>query len=376
MDKRYRRARTVGLWGGIKNALLAGFKIIFGLSGHSHALLADGLHSLSDLLVDGVVIVASKFGSKAADDDHPYGHGRIETAATVMLAFVLVAAALAIFIDAGKTLFAKEIVAVPAHYVLIVALLSILCNEILYFWTKHVAQQIHSKLLLSNAWHHRSDSAASFAVAIGVIGAWVGFPKLDALAALFVALLILKVAWQFGWQSMQELVDTALTAEESERLQQFILSLPGVQALHQFRTRSVAGNIFCDVHVLVDPTLSVSEGHHISQSVEAQLMTHFPQVHDVTVHIDTEDDQVSHLSQNLPSRATLQPLLEQTWQGLIPQTAIQQALIHYREGHILIELRLPLHFCIQTDLQTKLDHIKERCPFIQTIQLFYYTPHE
>ncbi len=373
---RYQQARAIGLWGGLKNIFLATFKIIFGITGHSHALLADGIHSLSDLLIDCVVIIASKFGSKAADEDHPYGHGRIETAATVFLAFVLAAAALGIIIDAGFTLVSSHVVSIPAYYVLWIAIASIILNETLYFWTKTIATRIKSKLLMTNAWHHRSDSASSLVVALGIIGAWLGFPKLDALAAVVVGLMILKIAWNFGWHSLRELVDTVDNVKETEKIKQFIKEIPGVETLHQLRTRSIAGSIFCDVHVLVDPRLSVSEGHYIGQDVESRLTEKFPDITDVTVHIDTEDDEISSPSHHLPSRSTLQPLLEQVWKGIIPQTAISTAALHYENGKLTIELKLPLKFLNQPNLSYEIKKIMDTEKFITDIKLFYYKSDE
>jgi cation diffusion facilitator family transporter len=375
-DKRYQQARFVGLWGGLKNIFLATCKIIFAITGHSHALLADGIHSLSDLLIDSVVIIASKFGSKAADDDHPYGHGRIETAATVFLALVLALAGLSIIIDASFTLVTSHTTLMPSAYVLGVAIGSVLLNELLYYWTKHIAKKIKSKLLMTNAWHHRSDSASSLAVAFGVTGAWFGFPKLDALAAVIVGLMILKIAWDFGWHSIRELVDTALDSEETEKIKQFIKKIPGVMAIHQFRTRSIAGAVFCDVHVLVDPKLTVSEGHYIGQEVEYRLTDEFPDITDVTVHIDTEDDELINPSHSLPNRVTLQPVLKKAWGTLIPDTLINTASLHYRHGKIVIELKLPLYFSNQANLLQEIKKIMDSEKFIGDIKLFYYKTDE
>lgn len=369
---RYQQTRFIALWGGLKNILLAGLKIIFGIIGHSHGLVADGVHSLSDLIVDSVVIVASKFGNKAADEDHPYGHGRIETAATVFLALILAIAAFTIIINAFITIAAVHIDTVPTQIVLWIALSSVVLNELLYFWTKHVANQIKSRLLMTNAWHHRSDSFSSIAVALGVIGTWFGFPKLDAVAAIIVGLMILKMAWDFGWHSIRELVDTALNIEETEKIKLFIKDIPGVKAIHQLRTRSIAGSIFCDVHVLVDPSISVSEGHYIGQEVDNRLIEAFPDITDVTVHIDTEDDELINPSYNLPGRTTLQKILKKHWQNLLPETAIETAVFHYLEGKVTIELKLPMEFSHQTDLETKLKEITTTESFITHIKIFYY----
>lgn len=369
---RYQQTRFIALWGGLKNILLAGLKIIFGIIGHSHGLLADGVHSLSDLIVDSVVIVASKFGNKAADEDHPYGHGRIETAATVFLALILAFAAFAIIINAFITIAAVHINTMPTQIVLWIALSSIALNELLYFWTKQVANQIKSRLLMTNAWHHRSDSFSSIAVALGVIGTWIGFPKLDAVAAIIVGLMILKMAWDFGWHSIRELVDTALNIEETEKIKLFIKDIPGVQAIHQLRTRSIAGSIFCDVHVLVDPSISVSEGHYIGQEVDKRLIASFPDITDVTVHIDTEDDELINPSYNLPGRSTLQKILKKHWQNLLPETAIETSVFHYLDGKVTIELKLPMEFSHQTGLETKLKEITATESFITDIKILYY----
>ena len=369
---RYEQTRSIALWGGLKNILLAGLKIIFGIIGHSHGLLADGVHSLSDLIVDSVVIIAAKFGNKAADEDHPYGHGRIETAATVLLALILAIAAFAIIINAFITIAAIHAIIIPSQIVLWVALSSVLLNEILYFWTKHIATRIKSKLLMTNAWHHRSDSATSIAVAIGVIGAWLGFPKLDAVAAIIVGLMILKIAWDFGWHSIRELVDTALSIEETEKIKLFIKEIPGVKAIHQLRTRSIAGSIFCDVHVLVDPSISVSEGHYIGQEVDKRLIESFPDITDVTVHIDTEDDELINPSYNLPDRNTLQKILQKHWHDLLPETAIKTVVFHYLDGKITIDLKLPLVLSNQVDLEARLKKIVEREKFITDVKIFYY----
>lgn len=370
--QRYHQTRFIGLCGGLKNLLLASLKIIFGMTGHSHALLADGIHSLSDLVVDSVVIIAAKFGSKAADEDHPYGHGRIETAATVLLALILAIAAVSIIINAIMTIAAPYRHITPSYYVLWIALGSVLLNELLYYATRRVAKQIKSKLLMTNAWHHRSDSASSIAVALGVMGVWLGFPKLDAIAAIIVALMIFKIAWDFGWHSIRELVDTALTSEETEKIKLFIKEIPGVKAIHQLRTRSIAGSIFCDVHVLVAPKISVSEGHYIGQEVNKRLIAVFPDITDVIVHIDTEDDEQNNPSCYLPDRATLLKILEKRWDGILPKMAIKTATFHYLAGKISIELKLPITLMHQVDLEQNLKKIMLTEKFITDIKFFYY----
>lgn len=339
---RYTESRRITLLGGAKNAFLALVKIIFGITGHSHALFADGIHSLSDLLIDGLVLLASRFGSKAADHEHPYGHGRIETAATVLLAFILSLAGIAIIWDAAREVLDLRAATRPDLYVLYVALFSVLINEVLYRYTRRIGEKIVSKLLITNAWHHRSDSASSLVVLIGAGCAWLGYMKLDAVAAIIVGVMIIKMAWQFGWSSIQELIDTGLDDVTLAKIKKTIIGVPGVKALHQLRTRSVGGTIFLDVHILVSPMISVSEGHFIGQQVHFHLLQEVPGIVDVTVHVDPEDDEVYTPSRDLPGRAEMVVLLQQRWQNLIAVNCIDAVVLHYLGGKIYVELRLPL----------------------------------
>lgn len=339
---RYSESRRITLYGAAKNSLLALLKITFGIVGHSHALFADGIHSLADLLIDSLVLIASRFGSRAADLEHPYGHGRIETAATLALAFLLLLTGVGIIFAGGMEVMGLRAATRPDLYVVLVAMFSMFLNEVLYRYTRITGERIGSKLLVTNAWHHRSDSFTSLVVVIGVIGAWLGLVRLDSLAAIVVGVLIVKMAAQFGWNSIRELVDTGLDAETIKQINQSIIAVPGVGAVHQLRTRSVGGTIFLDVHILVDPTISVSEGHFIGQQVHFRLMQEVPGVVDVTVHVDPEDDEVVAPSRHLPPRSEMVALLKQHWAGLVPEEFINTVVLHYLAGKVYVELQLPL----------------------------------
>lgn len=339
---RYIQIRWIAILGGIKNAVLAVLKIIFGTMGHSHALFADGIHSLSDLLIDGLVLIASRFGSKAADSDHPYGHGRIETAATLLLALILALAGLGIIYDAAQEVMGVRAAVRPSFYVFWIAFFSMVINEVMYFYTRRIGERVHSQLLVTNAWHHRSDSASSLVVLLGVVGVWLGFERLDAVAAGIVGFLVIKMAWEFGWSSIRELVDTGMDEETLSRIKTEIASVSGVRAIHQLRTRSVGGAIFGDVHVLVDPSISVSEGHFIGEEVHFRLLEKIPGITDVTVHVDPEDDELAPPSFNLPSRAELISLVKERWQGLPALMHVDAMILHYLGGRVHIELCLPL----------------------------------
>ncbi len=335
--KRYQQAKRVTLIGAICNAILGIVKIIFGGLGHSHALLADGIHSLSDLLTDALVLIASKYGSQAADDDHPYGHQRIETAATCFLSLLLVVVGVAIFYDGLKHIFS----ALPEELgidILVVAFASIVINEALFHYTRYYGNRLKSKLLVANAWHHRSDAASSLVVFLGVVGSLFGFKFFDPMAASIVGILVIKMGWQLGWSSISELVDTSVDAKVLKDIHQIIETTPGVVELHQLRTRLMGGAILIDVHVLVDSHLSVSEGHFIGQNVALNLRRQVKLIQDVTVHIDPEDDEIANPSIHLAPRDELEDKIKNACVSLTGFDSLQNITIHYLDGQILIDL--------------------------------------
>ena len=355
LSARSQAAKRTALLGGFVNVCLGGLKILGGVFGHSAALFADGIHSFSDLSTDILVWFASHYGSQGADQEHPYGHQRIETAATLLLAMVVVMAGAAIGWEALNNLFRDEFVR-PASYVLYVAAFSILANEGLYHYTRIIGKKIRSSLLLANAWHHRSDAASSIIVFIGVLGAILGFHYFDAIAAVIVALFILKMGWRLGWSSVRELIDTAVEPKTITAMEKTIIAIPGVRALHQLRTRSMGHNIVLDVHVQVAPYLSVSEGHHISHQVHRALKENCSKISDVTVHIDPENDEIASPSYKLPMRNVIEPQLKKAWKDLPGAEQIQRVNLHYLDGQLKIAIVLPLSICKE---QEKIDLLKK-----------------
>jgi cation diffusion facilitator family transporter len=343
---RYQQARRITLIGVVVNILLSIIKIIAGLLGHSHALVADGVHSVSDLLTDVLVILATKYGSRGADEDHPYGHRRIETAATVLLALILVSVGALIAVDSGVQLFSGRASTTPHMITLVVALISIIIKEVLFRKTLLVAEKLNSNLLRANAWHHRSDAASSLVVVIGIGGALLGYTYLDSIAAVIVGILIVKMGAELAWVSIRELVDTGLDSTMVESMRRVITAIPGVKAIHQLRTRTMGHAILVDVHIQVTPYLSVSEGHFIGQQVHYNLMSAISSVTDVTVHIDPEDDTIADPPPILPERQVLLPLLKKRWHGLPGGDYLSgsdigpEITLHYLDKKIYIELRL------------------------------------
>ncbi|MDF1677232.1 MAG: cation diffusion facilitator family transporter [Legionellaceae bacterium] len=333
-NTRYKKAKFVTLLGAAINTLLGVSKLLGGFYFHSSALIADGFHSLSDLFTDGMVLVASKYGSLEADDAHPYGHQRIETAATYVLALLLVLTGVAIAWDAIMHLRQHDLEH-PAVWALPLAAFSIIANEMLFWYTRFIGQSIQSKLIIANAWHHRSDAASSLVVLIGISGSLLGYPILDSIAALIVGILIIKMGFDYGWRSIKELIDTGVDAALRTQIEDIIKQTDGVTKVHQLRTRLMGSDIFVDVHVQVNPMISVSEGHFIAQNVHFTLMNTLPKIKDVTVHIDPEDDEVTSPCLHLPNRATLEAQLLSHWQDMPEMKA---CLLHYLDGKLTLDL--------------------------------------
>lgn len=328
--------------GAIVNVLLAALKVVFGFLGQSQALIADGLHSFSDLASDVLVIFAAKHASQGADEEHPYGHDRIETAATVVLSLILVAVGIGIGVDALDRLFDPDRLLQPGLLALLVAIVSVLANEGLYQYTHAVAKQLRSNMLHANAWHHRSDAISSLVVIAGIIGSMFGFPYLDAIAAIAVAAMIVKMGWKLGYQSVRELIDTGLEHNRLAMIRRTIMNVAGVRALHMLRTRRMGADALVDVHIMVDPLLSVSEGHQIGETVRLELIKNLDEIRDVTVHIDPEDDESSAPCDELPPREEIVQTLQAKWRDQGLDFASDDITLHYLNGQVQVEVLVAL----------------------------------
>ncbi len=371
IQARQKAMRNTSLVGALVNATLTFGKIIFGFIGHSHALLADGLHSLADLSTDLMVWFAAKYSNQPADQEHPYGHGRIETAFTVLLGVVLMVTAAGIMWDAGKRLLEPETLLIPTQIVLWVAALSIAANEWLYHYTMRAAKQTKSSLLAANAWHHRSDAISSIVVFIGVGGSLLGFPYLDAFAALAVAAMIVKIGWDQTWSAVRELIDTGLEPQKIKAIKRVIKQVEGVKSMHMLRSRRMAGTSLIDVHIEVDSHLSVSEGHHIGDYVRMRLMEEHESIGDVMIHIDPEDDALSDLCADLPLRHHVLEQLAISWQGVIAPAVLGSATLHYLSGQIEVDLLLPLPEVIEPQLAEQLRQKAPTALKLRTVRISY-----
>lgn len=338
LAERSSASQRVTIVGALVNLLLSAVKLVVGSIAGSAALVADGIHSLSDLASDALVWFAAKHAGEAPDEEHPYGHGRFETMATLALGILLGIVSLGIVWDAVERA-AAGAHSVPGQLAIYAALFSILANEGLYWYTIVVARRVKSDMLRANAWHHRSDAISSVVVLIGIVGAMLGWPYLDSLAAVIVGVMIAKIGWDLGWEAVQELVDAALDPEEVQLAYDTITAVDGVRSVHMLRTRRHGHQAAADVHVQVDPRLSVSEGHMISQAVEDDLKAAVESINDVTVHVDPEDDEKAPTCRGLPLREEARRQLDRVWPPL-PEG--HRLILHYLGGHIDIELVLPI----------------------------------
>lgn len=267
------------------NILMAAAQVGAGLLTRSQGLIADGVHSLSDLVSDFIVLFAGHHSRKAADEDHPYGHQRYETAAALVLGALLLGVGGGMLIAAFTKLQTPASVARVHVAALWVAGAALLTKELLFRYMLTVGKRLKSSLLVANAWHARSDAASSLVVGIGIAGNMAGFPILDPIAALVVGLLVARMGWRFGWRSLQELMDRSADTVEVEAIRRTLIDTPGVRNVHDLRTRKMGDMIVVDAHLEVDADLTVEAGHSISVAARSRVMQRH-RVLDLMSHID------------------------------------------------------------------------------------------
>ena len=320
------------------NLLLTLFQVVGGFFAHSQALMADGLHSLSDLLSDVLVLYANWHGNRHADANHPYGHARVETAATLILGAFLAALGVVLLVAAAMRMQHPEALQAVNPLALAIAVIALIAKEGMFRYMLAVAKRVRSQMLVANAWHARSDAASSLVVVVGVIGNLLGYTFFDLLAAAVVGVMIAHMGGKLALEAMAELIDTGLDMEEVEAIRQTLLNTHGVRGLHELRTRKMADNALVDAHIVVDPKISVSEGHYIAESARhAVLNKHH--VTDVMVHIDPEDDMQDKSNMHLPGRpALLAHLVERLGDANVSDNRV---VFHYLDGKVDAEIYLP-----------------------------------
>ena len=267
------------------NLALTVSQVFAGLLSGSQGLVADGIHSLSDLVADFVVLFANHHSAKDADEDHHYGHQRYETAASLFLGVSLLVVGLGMLWSAGHKIVNPIAASQISILALYVALGSLAAKEILFRYMLAVAERVRSSMLVANAWHARSDAASSLVVSVGIVGALFGFPILDSVGALVVGLMIVRTGWSFSWDALNDLMDRAASEEEHQHIEKIILSTEGVLGCHDLRTRKMGDMILVDVHIEVDANSTVQVGHDIALTAANQVKAQLP-VLNVMTHID------------------------------------------------------------------------------------------
>ncbi|APW44499.1 cation diffusion facilitator family transporter [Rhodoferax saidenbachensis] len=267
------------------NVVLSTTQIVVGVLAKSQGLIADGIHSLSDLVSDFVVLFANHHSQKDADLDHPYGHQRFETGASLALGLVLLAVGVGMVWSALQKLETPESIATAHASALWVALGAIAAKELLFRYMLRVAKTVKSSMLVANAWHARSDAASSLVVSIGLIGNLMGYPLLDPIAALIVGFMVGRMGWSFGWDALHDLMDRAVDEQEVQAIRTTVLTTPGVAGVHDIRTRKMGDMVVVDVHIEVDATLTVEAGHNIAVAARAAVMQRH-RVLNVMTHVD------------------------------------------------------------------------------------------
>jgi cation diffusion facilitator family transporter len=269
----------------VVNVLLSSVQIVVGIGAKSQGLVADGIHSLSDLVSDFVVLLAGRHSQKDADEDHPYGHQRFENAASLALGLLLMVVGVGMVWSAVGKLQTPETIPTAHAAALWVALAALVSKELLFRYMLRVAKRVKSGMLVANAWHARSDAASSLVVALGLIGNLMGYPLMDPIAALIVGLMVAKMGWGFGWDALHDLMDRAVDEDEVQAIRQTLLDTPGVSGVHDVRTRKMGDMVVADAHIEVDAMLTVEEGHNIAVAARQAVMQRH-RVLNLMTHVD------------------------------------------------------------------------------------------
>ncbi|UCE41040.1 MAG: cation transporter [Candidatus Aminicenantes bacterium] len=288
LRERERKIRSIILWGILANIFLIAIKVFSGVLIKSSALIADGFHSLSDLATDFVVLAGARLSSRPPDEAHPYGHKRFETLATQIVGLVLLAVGFGFIWKASTAIFRGE-ENFPGAIMLVVAGVSVIVKEVLFFLTRKISSDTHSTALYANAWHHRSDSLSSGAVLIGGVASLFGWGYADQVATIVVGLMIIGVAGKILYEGLIEITEHAADKKSIEKINKILTEEPKVLDWHALRTRKVGGELFIDLHLLVNPEISVRESHVICEKVEQRIEQELKKPINVLIHIEPCD---------------------------------------------------------------------------------------
>ncbi len=351
------------------NLLMTILQIVVGWLANSQSLIAHGAHSFSDLLSDFLVLFASRQSAHPADAAHPYGHARVETAATLILGGSLVLIGGGILWESGLRLQHVEALAPVEWSAFWVAVATVVAKEGLYRYLIRVGERLRSQLLIANAMHTRADAASALVVVVGIGGALMGWTFLDLVAAALMGFMILHMGVTLAWGALKELIDTGLDAAQVESIRKTLEATPGVRGLHELRTRRMAHQALVDAHVQVDARISVSEGHRIAELARQRVLAEHPEVLDVLVHIDP-DGQPDAAVTRLPSRDSLLQELAVLLEDL---PAPRRVVLHYLGGGVEVEVFMDVRavqdIAAWRALETRLAERIRQHPTIRRIEL-------
>src|SRR5210317_820608 len=351
LDQRRKAAERVTLIGSVVDLLLGLSKIFVGFIANSSALIVDGVHSLSDLATDFMVILVLRISHQEPDKNHPWGHGRFETVGTVALGVILIAVGATLAYEMLVRAFNTTEIVVPTWPALVVAALSVVSKEAIFRYSLKIGKELKSDLLMANAWHSRTDALSSIIVFVALIGAMLGVWWLDALDAVLVALFIGKIGWGLVTSSITELVDTALPPERVKELRETVLEVEGILSAHDFKSRTMGNQVLLEMHLQVAPHLSASEGHYVGDLAVYALQNRFDDLSHIIFHIDTYDDQPFHDQPMpvMPSRKEIKVLIYQQMDQLIGSHDNFQLTLYYDPSYVDIELKLQAEFMAELD---------------------------
>lgn len=279
------RVTSIGIIG---NVILSLFKFLAGIFGHSSAMVSDAIHSLSDVLATFIAWLGIRLSMQAPDREHPYGHERLECVASLLLGAILFGTGLMIGLSGLKTILAGhyEELQAPECIALIAAVVSIATKEGMFWYTRHYAKVLNSAAFMADAWHHRSDALSSIGSLIGIGGAMLGFPILDPLASVAIAVCIIKVAYDILKDAVSKMLDTACSSEYEKKLADFISAQDGVDRLDVLHTRMFGNKIYIDAEISIDGDKSLTDAHEIAESVHTQVEKHFDNIKHIMIHVN------------------------------------------------------------------------------------------
>lgn len=270
------------------NVILSLFKLAAGIAGHSGAMISDAVHSASDVFSTVVVILGVNIASRKSDDDHQYGHDRLECVAAIVLAVILFATGIGIGISGVEKMLAGTAgdIAAPGFIALLAAIMSIFVKEWMFWYTRGAAKKINSGALMADAWHHRSDALSSVGAFVGILGARMGFPILDPLASVVICIFIVKAAFDIFKDAVDKMVDKSCDEETEEKMRELIAGQQGVIGVDMLHTRLFGARIYVDIEISADGDISLREGHAIAQKVHDDIEEKFPLVKHCMVHVN------------------------------------------------------------------------------------------